>query len=126
MESLADDWLRVVRPEILAAESVEKASEIAETRTRDVQRLASASSALQVALIRGFYAVRAYDVAKPSLSVDGLQPLLDNLKPSGKVKVDFAAMRRGQAPAPQSKPTGDSIYLSTLASLIKEDSTLSE
>lgn len=126
VESLADDWLRVVRPEILAAESVEKASEIAETRTKDVQRLASASSALQVALIRGFHAVRAYNEANPSLSVDGLQPLLDNLKPGGKVKVDFAAMRRGEAPAPQSKPTGDGIYLSTLVSLIKKDKALSE
>lgn len=125
VESLADDWLRVVRPEILAAESVEIALEIAETRIRDVQRLASTSSALQVALIRGFYAIRAYDVAKPSLSVDGLQPLLDNLKPSGKVKVDFAAMRRGEAPASQSKPTGDGIYLSTLVSLIKKDTAIS-
>lgn len=122
VESLADDWLRIVRPEILGAKSVEDARVVLDSRTKDVQRLLLTAAERDVALIRAFFAVRAYDLGSPTTAVESLTPLLATLKPSGKVKIDFAARRRGETPAAaETKLSGDGLYLHTLVSLMKQD-----
>jgi len=120
-ESLADDWLQLVRKSLLDSASLAEAGKVADDMISEVQRLTSAASR-DTAMIYAFLALREYDVADTSKTTENLGPLLAIVKPSGKAKVDFAAIRRGESGVKQEKQSPDAMYLNTLVSLLKRDS----